>query len=367
MPSVTYHAGPRNPVAVEADLCRLWRENLGVTVGPAQKFQRLYRDAPEPADTVVVLEAIEGDHARIVGANGMLPRGFWVAGQEVRAVVSCDLAVDHAHRALLPALYLVRAFRQEVAARFDMAYGFPNGKAEGVLKRAGFKELGRARRWARVLRHARYVAGGSSRRDVPRLVRVAASHPWVARAGAAALDAVRLVSCSVRAARVRWSHEVQTLAAPDDRWDALWRDVRDEYGVVGVRTAHFLRWRFPADSETRFVALQRRGDPGLRAYAVLQLDAATGAAHVRDLFGHHDDLGRLVDVLAQLAYRAGASSLSVRFLGAPKVEQLLVERGFSLREGSRSVVLDVVQAHSDLGPVVTDASRWHLFDVDEDG
>jgi hypothetical protein len=167
-------------------------------------------------------------------------------------------------------------------------------------------------------------------------------------------------------ARVAVTYDVRSYAAPDDRWDALWHDAREEYDVVGARTSAFLRWRFAAVPGTRFITLQRRGEEKLRASAVLEFEERTGAAEVRDLFGHHDELGKLVDALVSLAYRTGASSLSVRFLGAPLVERLLVARGFTLRDGGRCVVIDAGQAVAEQGSIWTDATRWHLFDVDED-
>ena len=167
MPPVEYHAAPRSPHEVAADLCRLWSENLGLAMTPEQKFQWLYRDAPEPSDLVFVLEAIADGHTVIVGTNGMASRRFRVAGRDARAAISCDLAVDRAHRSLLPALSLVRAVREAGTTRFDFVYGFPNAKAEGVLKRAGFRELGRARRWAKVLRHAATSIGSARARMPP--------------------------------------------------------------------------------------------------------------------------------------------------------------------------------------------------------
>ena len=361
---VRYQAGARHPLAVEGDLCRLWRENLALATSPSAKFQWLYRDAPDAADVVFVLEATADGRASVVGANGTAIRRYWVAGRELRAAISCDLAVDRAHRSLLPALCLVRALRDDSAARFDFVYGFPNGKAEGLLKRAGFLQLGRARRWAKVLRHARYVDRLDPDTDGSVLARLASTFPRVATAGATTYDAVRSALTLV-VTQVTASYRVESYPAPDDRWDALWRAARNEYDVVGARSAAFLRWRFPASPDTQFVALQRPGDGTLRAYAVLQFDAATGAAHVRDLFGYHDDLGKLVNALIPLAYRAGASSLSVRFLGAPQVERLLIEHGFALREGDRAVVVDRESLAGDEA-LARDASRWHLFDVDED-
>jgi hypothetical protein len=365
MPRTEYRARVRNPTTIEADLCRLWSENLALTTPVEQKFRWLYREAPDAADAVLVLEAVVDGRASIVGTNGMAQRRFRAAGRDVRAAIACDLAVDRAHRSLLPALCLVRATRDDGLARFDLVYGFPNAKAEGVLKRAGFRELGRARRWVRVLRHARYVQGAGSRPDAPALARMAAVVPWLGKAGATIFDRLR-ATVSAGAARVGTTLRLRSYPGPDERWDRLWLAARDEYDVVGARTAAFLRWRFPPAPHRRFVALEGRGDAGLRGYAVLELDEPTGAVHVRDLFGHRDELGTLVDAVTGHAYRLGGSSLSIRFLGAPAVERLLLQRGFVVREGDRSVVVDLGAALAGDAAIAGDASRWHLFDVDED-
>lgn len=289
---------------------------------------------------------------------------FWLAGRPVRAVVSCDLAVDRQHRALAPALALVRGIRAEVAARFDLLYGFPNAKAEGVLKRAGFREVGRARRWARVLRFSSYV---ERLNDGPgRIPRFARSAPRLARLGAAVVDHARGGMSWLERARLSRRYEIRTQRAPDARWNDLWASARQEYDLVGDRTAAYLRWRFANAPDTFFVTIQRRGQTALAAYAALELDRETGAAHVRDLFGHRADLDAMIDALVPAAWRAGAASISVRFLGAPAVERHLAARGFVPREGTRSIVVDQGPAVAEHAAILGDAARWHLFDADEE-
>src|SRR5687768_3975819 len=114
----------RRPVAeVEADLRRLWDDNLTVAGGVARKFAWLYREAPD-----------------------------------LRAGVLADLAVDRPHRSVGPALALAREAKAWTLGNLDLAYGFPNKLAEGVFKRVGYKVLGTMPRYARVLRHAGYAA-----------------------------------------------------------------------------------------------------------------------------------------------------------------------------------------------------------------
>jgi len=94
-------------------------------------------------------------------------------------------------------------------------------------------------------------------------------------------------------------------------------------------------------------------------------DDDTGALHIRDLFGHRGALGAMVDAVLAFAWQTGASSVSVRFLGAPAVERQLVARGFSPRGESRCVVVAADAAVPDHGRL-EDTARWHLFDVDEE-
>jgi len=364
--TVTYTVSARTPAEVEHDLYRLWSENLSPETTPEARFRWLYRDALAPSESVHVLEATEDGHATVVGTNGLVRRGFWVAGQEVRAAVSCDLAVDRRHRALGPALTLVRAVRADVGPRFDLVYGFPNTKAEAVLKRAGFRQIGRARRWAKVLRFTHYLDRLREHPRLPALVRVLATRSGLVRPGAVVADALRGLAMRWSLARLSTKYVIGTTRVADARWNDLWLSARKEYELVGDRSAGYVGWRFKPAPATFYVTLQQRGSSALGAYAVVQLDTTTGAAHVRDVFGHRTMLTPLLDALLPVAWRAGASSVSVRFLGAPDVERHLVALGFVSRDDTRSIVYDAAPALGGHAELLADPSRWHLFDVDEE-
>jgi hypothetical protein len=354
-----------DPLAVEHELCRVWSDNLTLGVPAHAKFDWLYHRAPNPADVVFVLKARGPDgHERIVGTNGLAVRRFQVAGQEVWAAVSADLAVDREHRALLPALKLVRAWRAHAAGAFELAFGFPNNKADGVLLRAGFRELGKTHRYVRVLRHEGYAARLRERETLPALVRRALSLPWVVRLGAHAIDAGRLLLASPALAKAAARYRLLWREDPDPRCDALFAEARHGYDIVGVRSRDFLGWRYP---RARFACVERRRDGALVAYAVVERDEATGAAHVRDFFGHPEVFGTALDLLVPAMALAGAHSLSVRFLGAPRVAAVLESRGFALRPGGeRTVVVEIGTRLREHAAVITNPDCWHLFDVDED-
>jgi hypothetical protein len=360
----TYSVAAERPEAVRAALQRIWRENLTLGISPEEKYRRLYLEAPDPATEVFVLRAREGAGGEepIVGAMGVAARRWWAGGREAGAALFGDFAVDAPHRHLLPALQLARQAREQVREHYQVGYGFPNQKAVGVMLRAGFRELGKTSRYVRVLRHAAYAAKLGQRPGLPPALMRLVARPPVARAVGAAADLGRRALDLPRTLRAAWGYRLGWCDRPDGRFDALWEAARPEYAVVGVRSAAFLAWRYPGAT---IATLSRRGDGALAAYAVVEMEQATGAAHLRDLFGHHADLGPLVDLLLPTLRRRGAASLSVRLLGAPLVRDLLTRRGFVVRGEGRTVV---VQPGVESGPggQLANPDQWHLFDVDED-
>jgi hypothetical protein len=357
-----------NPELVGPELYRLWCENLALCTTPQAHFQRLYRDAPEPTSTVFLLRAGASGpaDAEIVGSNGFSIRRFQLgAGLEGRAAVSGDLVVAHAHRSLLPALHLVRAVREHTMNEFALCYGFPNDKAKGVMVRAGFRVLGTATRYARVLRHATYLPQVAARLHAPpwltTVVNSAARHP-LGRRLAPLLDIARLASGLPEIAQARARHRLAVLDEPDARFDELWERARSEYDVIGVRTAAMLRWRYPHGT---FAALVRSSDHALMAYALFELDASR-TAHIRDVFGHKSALGPLFDLLLPALWWHGAVSASIRMLGAPYLAAVVSARGFEPRPDQRTIVVQVGREHETVRTRLEDAAAWHILDLDED-
>ncbi len=368
--SLQYEVYAEAPEQNREALCRIWRDNLALELAPEAKFDWLYRASPLSSDQVFMLRAIdERGSASEVGTCGVLPRRYWAAGRSARFAVIGDLAVDVEHRRLLPALQLTRAVHAAASRDYDVAYGFPNPKADRTMLRAGFRLLGRMRRYAHVLHHEGYVHRVAERLPrLPPLAVRALQRPRVARLAGALLDVVGLSSkargllLSAASHRLDWSDHF------DEGFDRLWEEARSEYAIVGERTSAFLRWRYPratiAKLSRRAPAPSREG--AMLAYAVVELDRTTKTAHLRDLFGHQGAYGPLLDLLLPSLYARGAASVSVRLLGAPEVVQALEARGFELREEDRIVIVAVGARQSEHRAVFEEPRHWHLFDEDED-
>ena len=334
-----------------ADALRVWRDGLAEAgEDVARRFDWLARQVPEGPPAVH--ELVDADGA-VVGAACVGCREFRLDGRTLRAALHTDLAVARGHRTLLPALTLVRAVQADALDRRDFGYGFPNRASRGVFARARYAPLGSPVRYARVLRHAPYVARalGATRgaRAIGALVDVAdllASVP-------AALDALA-------GYRLAWLDRV------GPGFDALWSAAAPEYDVVGRRDAAFLRWRFVEQPRAcaRFAALLTHPGGALSAYAVVREDGTT--ARLRDLFGHRAALGPLLDLLLPALRLEGFTSTSFQYLGAPAVVELLRARGFRPREHEAAVVFDAPGHDPEVNDLAAARHRWHLTEADGD-
>lgn len=372
-PRPTYSVARVAPAEARDDLLRLWADNLQVETSPAAKFDWIYRAAPLLPEQVWLLRASTSPAA--VGTAGLGLRRMQLPHGDASAGLLADLAVDKAHRSLGPAIAIVREVKSWALGHLDLAYGFPNAHAQGVFKRTGYHPLGTITRWARVLRHAGYAARVREL-ELPRvppaardLLYRAAEQPWFAALAGAAVDVTQLARRSPAAIEAARRLRVDATDAPDPAaLDELWARARGEYGVVAHRGGAVLSWRFPASPRRRWYGARARGaaDSALRAYALVER-SDDGAAHIKDLFGHPADVIALLDLLPALAYRAGASSLSMRYLGAPWLADALAARGFTARQADRLIVVATAATMpAASAEAVRKADTWHLTDFDED-
>jgi hypothetical protein len=221
-----------------------------------------------------------------------------------------------------------------------------------------------------VLRHAGYASRVKDAElpvpaPVKRAVERAAEVPALAALAGRTVDVVRLVQRAPSALAAARQIKLSWLDAPDERIDQLWASAKDEHGVVGARTSALLRWRFPPGERIKLALACARDGGAPRAYALIeQID---DVAHVRDIFGHHDAVGTLLDLLVPALYPRGAASLSIRYLGAPWLVEALESRGFVRRPGERMIAVGVSERLStDEKAAIADVAQWHLTDLDED-
>lgn len=333
----------------------VWERNLALKVGAQQRFQWFYRDNPAGPGRLAVLEE-RGDGGvsmGVVGTSGYGVRMVRADGAMLRAALLGDVAVDKIHRTAIPAILMTKEMRRHVLADYDVAYGFPNHLAAPLVIKLGYRKLGDTRRFALALRHHKHMTSRWS-------------SGLMARGAAVALDVARAGLITARAAapvvgmRLAWSVDV------DGRFDRLWERAAPAYPIIGVRDAAYVRWRFLDRAEGRMdlAGALARGTNELAGYAAVEWEGHI--AHLRDVFAERSALAPFLGLLCGGLMLRGATSISMRLLGAPALVAALTELGFREREDKRTVVCGVGKSSEARAADLYDADHWYLTDADED-
>ncbi len=286
-----------------------------------ERLSAQYQSNPAgPADCVVLEEAESGE---LAGVQGLLRRRFESAKGAIEAAVMADYVIRPAHRALGPALQLLKGAIERARSRGGFLFGFPNAKASVVFARAGLAP----RLWL-----TRYVSLIRSEATIRR--RLSPAYRFlaggVAAVGNVALAIRHLVSKGLAPAELSWAEPKSFGREFDELWSAL-----DRAGlVIGVRSAGMLAWRYPA-APSRRVALARRGADGpLVGYVVWSV--ADRLISIHDVCCAHlaRDLAPLLVGFVDRARRTPAEAVYLEFAGPPALAAAVRRAGFVPRETS---------------------------------
>jgi hypothetical protein len=351
LPPAGYAVREADAADVEEELVALWAANLNMGGDPRDKFRWFYVGNPLGEARAFLVEANGAGSPAAVGTCGVGPRAVACDGRTLRAGLLADFALAREHRTVMPGLVLQRALAAYARGRFDLSYAFPNDAAIGILRRIGYRLLGRTGRYVRLLRVQGVVARRLRSRPLARLLSL------VPDAALAVTDAAK-ASILPRTLALEWTREA------DARFDRLWERTRARHPFAGERTAAFLRWRFTERPGLpgQLAALVDRETGEVRAYAAI-VEKVKGVALVADFLAEHDDALRALFRRLFPALRArGFDQALTYFLGAAGVEEVLRDVGFSFRNPAKNLVVD---APAD-SPVPMDPARWYVTEADRD-
>jgi hypothetical protein len=358
---MSYSATPLQLSAHRDALIKLWSENLGdplIRERAAERVRWLYERAPAgPAQTWL---GVDDGSTSIIGCGSCYPRDTWVDGVKRRGAILADFAVDRLHRTAGPAVVVQRAIAGgSGGAGIELVYGWPNNKSLAVFKRIGYRVVGQTSIWMKPLRSHRHVRKRLGERPGADLA---------ARLGAPVLDLALAAQDVARAARGIARLRSDVVSRADARFDELWTRSRPRWNI-GEKSAAYLNWRY-ADFPTatyRFFTLSDRRTGRLEGYVAYT--HRNDAAIVADLFCA--DLGSTVDDLllrfARRAWREGAATVSLTYMGTRELTDRLAPLGFHERTTERSLVLyDDKKAPPELAASLTDPQRWFMIDGELD-
>jgi hypothetical protein len=358
---MAYRAQPMQLDTDRDTLVSLWTENLRDPELPVRAEQRLaWLYQQNPAGPALTWLGFDDDARRAFGCCSCYPRETWVNGARMHAAIAADFAVDRKYRIAGPAVTLQRAMaRGSGEAGISFVYGWPNNQSIGVFKRVGYKVVGQTTTWAKPLRSVRHVRTALEER-VPAIAGLAPLAGSLVDVGLAADDWRRLLP---RLPSLR----TQVLDRADERFDELLSRARPPW-IMGDKTAAYLNWRY-AECPTvryRFLVVVDRHDR-LQGYVVYTHVGETAVA--ADLFAA--DLGPALDHLlvgfARRAWREGAATAELTFVGTSELTRRLARLRFFPRETSRSLVLHVApNTPPAVAAALADRERWFMLDGELD-
>lgn len=344
-----YRAERADASTDQREILGIWKRNRPNSLD--QRFSWMYGPDSQAGARAWLLHSRNG----IVGTGGLATRVFRSGTRTWRAGQAVDLVVDRGHRTVGPALVVQRAVTGSVAeGDLDCVYGFPNGKSDRVMLRAGYVPLGQFTRWTRILK--------SESQLEPYL-----SSTWMVKGASCIVDAtMRLRAGELFYRQGRWIR-TEVRQSFDDRFDRLWEAVSGRPDIVGERTARYLNWRFARCPHRSYHVLcveRLRGH--LIGYIVYyRRENSLMLADV--LTERDDDLDVLIPEFLRHARSTGAVSATIAYVGWESLGRKLHRYSFLKRQDDAAVVLFVGSRGTESErQELLDRSSWYLTGADGD-
>lgn len=282
------------------------------------------------------------------GVQCLGARNWRYGGEDFSSGIMADFVVGQKHRSLGPALQLLKTVVSEGKKSLDIIYGFPNRKAQPVFRRAGYLELGRLSRYAKVLRSRRFLQG--------RL------RPWLIPMASCLIDWGFAIKRRLGQFSARIFIQGEWLDDFDQRFDQLWEEGRKDSSLVSERSVEVLNWRFflgPNKQDWKIFTIKNNTD--LLAYIVFMV--VDKVVIVGDFYAA-DPVQRLPQLFSLFSVEAaglGCESISLEFFGCEAVCEQLAKAGFKRREDNPVYYLPCNQKLASLGRL-----DWYITGFDRD-
>lgn len=296
-------------------LCDLWQRNFEVV--PSERFSWMYDKNPIGEPVVFLLK--HDQTKTFVGTISLLPHVLLVEGQHTTSYICGDMAVDPAHRALGPAITLLKTAIQFCEDNAPcVLLSIPNKKSSPVASRVGFQRLGTYFSMTQVLQTGRYI-------------RQHIKPPVVADSLAFLADKALKIHYNFKSLSQTRGRQTALADHFDNSLNVLMQSRAEKLSLIGKRTIPFLQWRLrasPHGSNQTFVLENENTPSGYISYSV-----RNNRCEVEDFAfdGNAQNLKALLAAFTMLQMKNGVEAISISLAGQKTLIDLLVKAGFSIR------------------------------------
>ena len=297
---------------------------------------------------------IDQDSNKIVGMINIYERLFLVEGIRVKVGILGDLVVHKKHRALMPALMLLRSVIKNNANEYAFIYGFPNKNAIGLCSRSGSGKLASMTRLAYPLSIKKIL-----NRFIP-FSRVCNILDFFYKS-------ISIFIQNILCKYFSKGHNLTIIESFNSQHEELiTKSLFLKMKTLLYRNVEYINWRYVNNPKSNFSMFEVRNRKQiLRAYVVCEV--LDRIVYIRDLIYLKDiDLKFLMRLIKRHFLKADCSSLSIRINDSQDSLNALKRVGFIERETDRTVVLWPKNNLVDSSGKKLNVNNWFLLDGDED-
>ncbi|HBU69110.1 MAG TPA: hypothetical protein DEE98_01870 [Elusimicrobia bacterium] len=336
----------------ETALVALWSRNLS-SMAP-QRFIWLYGKNPEGAPKTCV--AVLPENNEMIGSGSIYPRMFDVGGVKVKGGIAVNFAIDKKYRVFGPALSLQRSVVEGIAeVGYSFVFAYPNKASRGVFTRAGYRVVGEAGNWVKLLDSEGKLSGYVKNKTLVKLI-------------AAVVNRILEIQDRSRAAFVSNNEICETLDRADERFDALWENTEKNCRVLGTKSSSYLNWRYSdyPTGEFRYFCLFDGEKRDIKAFVVFTI--RDNIATVMEMNAVEPKTTRRILLNFSLAMRMmKASSISISYLGNKQFVKEIEHINFIRRPYARTCMIFIDKAvPAETALLLSDEKSWFLFDAEMD-
>ncbi len=332
----------------------LWRNNLELPECYEERFRWFYEE--NPSGQAKTCLAVNDKDNEIVSCGSLYPRSMYVNGEKILGGIASDFATNKEHRVFGPAIKLQKQIISSSWDNgFDLNFGFPNKASSGVFLRAGYKLLGKAENYVKVLKSEH------------KLVNYVKSR-LLAKVSGGVIDLiVRLMDLRYKF-NMSERFSIEIMSSCDDRFDRLWTNRRGRSKVECERSSAYLSWRYANSKKEKyqfFCLIDKNKDlSGYIAYTIVN-----NVAIIDDLFAIDMDstLDHLLLEFSDQMRKEARNSVSITYLGSDSFATKIRKIMFFKREFDRSCVVFLNKSWDDkLRTEILNKNNWFLFDGEMD-
>lgn len=259
-----------------------------------------WRYEMRPADAGAFIIWARDAKGRAVGSMSVIPHLYYSNGVKRLAGVLGDISVSEKWRGKGVAGKMLSAMPEAgFMERLNFCVVLPNEPAAKPLEKSGWKEIARLERYVKILDSRDFLSRKLGSRALSAVIAPAVNL------------FLRAASCDSYSCKKR-EYETATLDAPDERFDALWSEVKKENRLIGARSRDYLAWRFSSHPLTDYKFFCVLAGGKLPAYAVYHLSA--GVCHIDDLLALSEkEAERLLSsFIRHIKKRGGINEINLR-------------------------------------------------------